>query len=297
MTLDHIISIITPVYDGGEEFLGETYESLAAQKMPPGWSWQWIVQEDGQTGRPLVNLPDDSRISTGTGRRGGASFARMTAFARAKGVLTRALDADDVLTPGALWRDIETLSTHPHLGWCVSGGLDLMPDGSLQPPPRTVDFQDGPLEPGAIFESFDEGEIRVICTSMTAYTALILAVGGWIALPASEDTSLLLACEAVADGWMIATPSMYYRKHPAQSIKKPAFHAPDEIAMRRASVTGRRNALAQSGWRFIPPDPLPPIQPERGTPDQARDERWGRGGSDTPRAQISPAEASTREGL
>ena len=254
-----LISIITPVYDGGHGFLLDAYRSLISQEMPPGWGWQWIVQEDGETGTPVSILPDDPRISTGSGRRGGAAVARTLGLARATGVLTRPLDADDVLTPGALWRDIATLSSHDDLGWCVSAGLDLLSNGTLAPPPQTEDFPGGRLDPDVIFAFYAAGMHRVISCSMAAHTALVRAVGGWAALPASEDTSLLLACEAVASGWMISEPSMYYRKHPLQSTQRRQFTDPDELAARRASLLGRRHALRQAGWRWAPHDVLTPI--------------------------------------
>lgn len=251
-----IISIITPVYDGGHHYLSDTYASLLRQRLPAGWEWEWLVQEDGTSGHALSDLPDDSRISRGAGRHRGAATARTLALARAHGDLIRPLDADDVLTDGALSRDIETLSAHPELGWCVSAGLDLMPDGRLVPAPE--DFPAGPLPPGEIYRHYAAGEHRVISCTLTAHTDLVRAVGGWGALPASEDSSLLLACEAVANGWMLTEPSMYYRKHESQSTQLPAFVDTVEIAARQASAIARYEALIRTGWRWSP-DTLTPV--------------------------------------
>ncbi len=56
------ISVITPVYAPKAEFLGETYKSLQAQVLPPGWDWEWLVQQDGPegdvSGQPARRRPD-----------------------------------------------------------------------------------------------------------------------------------------------------------------------------------------------------------------------------------------------
>jgi glycosyltransferase involved in cell wall biosynthesis len=137
----HTISVITPVFDGGHLYLGDVYDSLVAQEMPPGWAWEWCVQEDGRSGVPETFLPsDDPRVSFATGLAGRAGVARTMALTRAKGVVARSLDADDLLLPGALARDIECLH---RVAWCVSAGHDLLPDGKTVPGP--YDPPGGPL--------------------------------------------------------------------------------------------------------------------------------------------------------
>jgi glycosyltransferase involved in cell wall biosynthesis len=82
--------------------VADAYESLCAQEMPDGWTWEWLVQEDGRSGEVAAALPDDSRVLSGTGKPGGPGTARNMAMARSSGDLLRVLDADDRLTPGAL---------------------------------------------------------------------------------------------------------------------------------------------------------------------------------------------------
>lgn len=244
------ISIITPVYNGGHAYLRQAAESISMQRLPKGWSWQWLVQEDGHTGRPLAELPSDPRISTGTGRPGGAAMARTLALTRATGSVIRPLDADDVLTEDALLRDIQILTGHPELGWVVSAGLDLLPDGTRTAAPN--DFPAGALPAGEIYRHYAAGMHRVISCAVSARTDLVRAVGGWGALPAAEDSSLLLAMEAVSPGWMITEPSMLYRKHPTQSTQRREFRDAEEHTSRVASVLGRAEALTRTGWRWSP---------------------------------------------
>src|SRR5882757_594143 len=106
--MSRLISVITPVFEVGHLHLAEAYESLLTQEMPEGWAWEWCVQEDGNSGVPGKCLPTDApRVSYATGLAGRAGVARTMALHRAKGQVVRNLDADDLLLPGALARDIE----------------------------------------------------------------------------------------------------------------------------------------------------------------------------------------------
>jgi len=244
------VSIITAVLDGADDHLNETHQSLTEQQMPPGWTWQWVVQEDGQTGRPLNKLPPDPRISTGMAQRARAATARTLALGRATGELIRTLDADDLLPPGALHRDITTLCDHPDTAWCVCAALDLLPDGSLKPGPR--DPQAGPLPPGYLANGERHGILAVIGTTLCTYTQLVRALGGWQALPTNEDIALLLAAEAVANGWMIATPGLYYRRWTGNTTQHIDKIHPTAPSPPRTVILDRVNALQATGWRWSP---------------------------------------------
>lgn len=239
------ISIITAVLDGAHQHIQETYESLRAQELPAGWAWQWIVQEDGESGRPLACLADDARISPGTGPRGRAATARTLALNRAEGTFVRALDADDILTEGALARDIATLTEHTELAWCVSPTLDLTPDGrqiSPQPP-----AEPGPLAADYFLQLSDQVDIlRLPATTLCTYTELVCALGGWPALPANDDVALLLAVEAVSRGWMLSEPSLLYRHWHGSTTDVVDPAAPQW----RDALLSRAKALAASGWRW-----------------------------------------------
>jgi glycosyltransferase involved in cell wall biosynthesis len=240
------ISIITAVFDGGHHYLAEAYESLCAQTLPGGWTWQWVVQEDGTTGRPLRNLPPDSRISTGSGRIGRACMARTVALSRATGSLIRTLDADDLLTPGALAREIETLTADPHIGWTACAALDLQPDGTLTG--VDTDPPAGLIDPTVLAASYDARALTILGTTVCARRDLVFALGGWPALPSSEDVGLLLALNEVAPGWFITEVGYHYRKHDTQSTKDPMFADPTEQAAGRVVISERVQALRRLGW-------------------------------------------------
>lgn len=218
-----LISVITPVHQEGVTHLASTYESLAKQELPAGWSWEWLIQEDGDEVNARAHVPDDSRILVSQSRRGGPHVARTVALGRSSGTLIKTLDADDLLTEGALARDIRVLEDHPDVGWTTSAVLDLLPDGSLTS--FDGDPPDGRIERGAVLTHWDKHlRAQVHPATLCARRLFVLAVGGWMALPASGDTGLLLGLDAVAPGWFTTQPGLHYRKHEGQ-ITADARHS------------------------------------------------------------------------
>ena len=238
-----LVSVVTPVFGRGVAYLGEAYASLVRQELPAGWEWQWVVQEDGETGEVEAHLPHDGRISAGCGRRGGPGVARTLALARAEGSLVKVLDADDLLTPGALRRDLDVLTRQPQIGWTTSRALDLMPDGT------TVGFAGeppaGPLTGGTVFEHWLAHEHRapVHPATLCIRRDLLLALGGWMALPASEDTGLLMAASVLRDGYFIPDPGLLYRKWPGQATGQAAHTDPAEWSARMRIIEARTRAM------------------------------------------------------
>ena len=68
--MTRVVSVVTPAYRPVAEHLAAAYDSLRQQVMPAGWDWQWVVQEDGQSGALARMLPSDPRISADTKRPG-----------------------------------------------------------------------------------------------------------------------------------------------------------------------------------------------------------------------------------
>jgi hypothetical protein len=242
-----VVSVITAAHPPTIPYLLEAYESLTSQVLPEGWMWQWVVQEDGQTGTVAEVLPDDLRISAAGGRAGGPGVARTMALARATGSLVKVLDADDQLLPGTLARDIAVLSKHRDVGWTTSKALDLLPDGSTiawdqdDPPEGRLDGQD-------VFRYWLDHSHRpqVLPSTVCIRRELLLAIGGWMALPASEDTGMLLAAGVMSPGFFIAQNGLLYRKWPGQSTAQAAHVDPAERNNRMAVIEARVRALQRT---------------------------------------------------
>src|SRR5580698_4108453 len=94
-SMTRVVSVLTAAWQPVPEYLAAAHESIRSQVMPAGWDWQWIVQEDGDSGEVAAMLPADPRISPGRGRRVGEPVTRNLCLSRATGELVKVLDADD----------------------------------------------------------------------------------------------------------------------------------------------------------------------------------------------------------
>lgn len=249
--MTRLVTVITPVHAPAAPFLADAYKSLCQQELPAGWDWQWLVQEDGETNAVAAHVPNDERVSFGQGRNGGPGIARTLALARAEGEYVKVLDADDQLTPGALARDIAAVTSNPGIAWVTSRVLDFLPDGS------TVGFEhdppDGPIERGAVLAHWTAHNHRAQVHPATLFVRrdLLLALGGWMALPASEDTGLLLALDAVSRGWFTHEVGLLYRKWPGQATHQAAHAHEVERPARMSVLEARARALAAlPTWRY-----------------------------------------------
>ncbi|MFE4665680.1 glycosyltransferase family 2 protein [Streptomyces sp. NPDC056716] len=242
------VIVVTAVHAPSAAHLPDAHKSLREQELPPGWEWHWLIQEDGRTDAVRPYVPDDERVSFHQGRPGGPGVARTMALAHADGPYVKVLDADDLLAPGALARDLAALEADRTLGWATSRVLDLLPDGTTTGFPG--DPEAGPIERGALLGPWKANGHRtpVHPASLFVRRGLLLAVGGWMALPASEDTGLLMALNAVSRGWFTADTGLYYRKWDGQVTGQAAHADPVEREARMAVVEGRARALAEQDW-------------------------------------------------
>lgn len=238
-----LVSVVTPVFGESVKYLPETYQSLLAQQLPDGWDWEWLVQEDGDGVGAAAYLPqDDPRIRISVSRRGGPQVARTMAFGRSTGELIKALDSDDLLPEGSLARDITALVDHPGVGWVTSRVLDLLEDGSTKG--FDMDPPAGVIAQGAVLEHWlTHRRAQVHPATLCARRELVALLGGWLALPASGDTGLLLGLDAVANGWFNAEVGMMYRLHPHQITRHPHHSTGEEWEARMQVMRERAEAL------------------------------------------------------
>ncbi|MEV7968272.1 glycosyltransferase [Sphaerisporangium sp. NPDC088356] len=244
-TIVNLISVITPCYKPVPEQLRQAYDSLCAQTLPHGWDLEWVIQEDGDSRVAETLLPADSRIVFGTGRRGGVALTRNLALARSRGELVKNLDTDDVLTPGVLARDIEVLATDRQVQWTTSRVLDLLPDGS------TVGFDSDPpsgrLEPGFVLEHWRAHNYRlpVHPTTICIRRPLVTALGGWMGVPGSDDTGLLIPASVISWGYFHREVGLLYRKWPGQETAGAAHNRPEEWNLRMGLIDERAVSLRE----------------------------------------------------
>ncbi|MEI5098675.1 glycosyltransferase [Streptomyces sp. PmtG] len=244
------IIIVTAVHAPSARFLPDAYDSIRAQELPEGWEWHWLIQEDGRGDEVARFVPDDDRVTFAQGRAGGPGVARTMALARVDGDYAKVLDADDQLPPGALARDLAALEADSTLAWATSRVLDLLPDGSTAAFPG--DPEHGPIERETVLNRWKADGFRPPVHPATLFVRrdLLLALGGWMALPASEDTGLLLALNSVARGWFSSEVGLLYRKWEGQVTGQAPHTDAVERAARMAVVESRARALAHFQWRY-----------------------------------------------
>jgi glycosyltransferase involved in cell wall biosynthesis len=241
--MSRIVSVITAAHVLSVPYLLDAYESLVAQELPAGWSWEWLLQEDGQTGAVAAAVPDDPRISVGSARPSCPGVTRTMAMARAQGQLVRNLDADDKLLPGAIARDIMVLTERAEVGWTTSRLLNWLPDGKIVSW-RHQNPDEGVLTRGAILESWRSNDwfLPIHPVTICIRRDLLFALGGWMALPSAEDTGLLMAASVITDGYFINEPSLLYRNHPHQMTAR-VDHVDGLDSDRRHLIAARADAL------------------------------------------------------
>jgi glycosyltransferase involved in cell wall biosynthesis len=190
-------------------------------------------------------MPDDNRVSFGASRKGGPGIARTMALARAQGSLIKTLDADDRLTQGALFRDIEALTAEgADYSWTASRVVDET-DG-IKTPHYAHDPQQGIIRSGLVYRAYAKENYRILVHPATLCIRypILIALGGWMALPASEDTGLLMALDSISNGYFISKVGLIYRKWSPQMSASPEHADAVELSARRSLVMARAEALS-----------------------------------------------------
>ena len=120
-----------PVFDG-ERFIAEAVRSVLASRFQ---DLELVILDDGSTDRSVAEAEraadGDSRVRILRLERGGVAAARNVGLRQARGDLVANLDADDVMLPERLVRQVAYLDAHPE---CVAvGSRVLAVDAEGQP--------------------------------------------------------------------------------------------------------------------------------------------------------------------
>ena len=117
-----LVSVVVPTYNYGR-FIGETLESLRAQTYR---EWECIVVDDGSTDdtEDVVEsfIVRDPRVRYTRQRNQRQAVAKNTGLADARGRYVQFLDADDLIEPSKLERQVEFLEANPSAD-IVYGGV------------------------------------------------------------------------------------------------------------------------------------------------------------------------------
>lgn len=229
------VSIITPLYQPEPEHLAETITGVTEQQLPSNWSIEWVVQEDGpQTTRHdlLAGIPGVSYEANGSHL--GVAATRNIALSRASGELVQVLDQDDYLLPDAIATLIPRFDD-PAIHWAVGQADDLHEDGTRTSWPSALPL--GELPPGLANSDAIErkGNWSIHCAGLMIRTAVLRALGGWVASWGDDDVVMFAGLSEITTGYNEPTITWLYRQHAGQLHRTPESQA--------RSARGRQVAL------------------------------------------------------
>jgi len=245
------LSVITAAYgSNAARYLPEAAEGVRAQRLPPHWSLEWIVQEDGDT-PTLAHLfaADDLVRYRHNGTRLGIAATRNLALGRATGALVQNLDHDDVLLPHAAATLVRRFEEHP-IHWAVGAADDLLEDGTRRSWDSDLPF--GLIAAGEVnaWAEARGGNWPVHGGGLMMRADTLRALGGWAGIPVDDELSALAAISELAPGWNDAEVTWLYRKHATQTSRNAHYPGLED--------TGRRIALQRAkALRTL----LPPLSP------------------------------------
>jgi glycosyltransferase involved in cell wall biosynthesis len=125
MAANPLVSVVMPVYNG-ERFLRGSLDSIFAQDYEP---FEVVVVDDGSTDSTAAIAGSYGGVRYVRQENRGASAARNTGVAEARGELIANADADDALPPYKLRVQVAYLVEHPEVA-CVLGRQEW-----IDPPP------------------------------------------------------------------------------------------------------------------------------------------------------------------
>jgi glycosyltransferase involved in cell wall biosynthesis len=132
------ISVVIPVFNG-EGFLGEAIESVLAQRYVP---LELIVVDDGSTDGSAAVAEQFGEVKLIRTENRGPAAARNTGVARSTGELIAFLDADNLMKPDRLVRQVAALEDDPSAAFALSRGEVITEPGIELPALRRAQARD-----------------------------------------------------------------------------------------------------------------------------------------------------------
>jgi glycosyltransferase involved in cell wall biosynthesis len=243
------VSVVMPVRDG-ERFLREALESTLAQTLA---DFELVVVDDGSTDSTPTILDEaaqrDGRVRVRRQQPGGLTVALNAGCTLAQAPLIARMDADDVMLPDRLARQVSYLEAHADVA-LLGGGIVLVDEAG-----RDIDREPG--RPELDFLVRNELTHATVMMRADAFRTL----GGY-RLDQSEDYDLWLRFDERYGAAALAEPVIRYRLHPGQfSVTALERQALGFLCVREAAIRRRRGE----------PDPLAGV----GQLDEEARERLG----------------------
>jgi glycosyltransferase involved in cell wall biosynthesis len=135
-----LVSVVMPAFEE-EAFIAEALRSVLAQTYRPV---ELIVVDDGSGDRTAeIAAAHEARVLRRPHR--GAAAACNAGLTLARGDYWTIFDADDVMAPERLSRQVAHLEQHPELGIVLGLTEAFVSPGEPRPPHYNLDWDDGPF--------------------------------------------------------------------------------------------------------------------------------------------------------
>jgi glycosyltransferase involved in cell wall biosynthesis len=201
------VSVIVPVYNSARSLT----HAIAAVSAQTFGDWELIIIDDASTddvAGAVASAGDDARIRLiRHATNAGATAARNTGIAAARGRFVAFLDADDGWQPTKLEQQMATVMARPDPDrvFCVTRSIvTLTPDRFILSPHR-------PKAPGERMDEFIFVHAGFCQTSSFFLSRAIAAQIGFRELPIGEDHLFAIdACDAGAEYVMVDEPLSIY---------------------------------------------------------------------------------------
>jgi glycosyltransferase involved in cell wall biosynthesis len=246
-----LLSVITAVHSGRQEYLKEAAVTVLAQELPERWEMEWLVQEDFDEPEmeELVHeiAERDTRVHYAANRTTlGPGGTRNLALWRAGGDLVRTFDSDDLLLPEAIRHSLDIFREHSDVHWSAGRTENLRLDGTrdsylASPLPY------GYVAPGELNRvMLETGLCPIHCAGLTIRISTLRAAGGWVGLPVGEDVSMISPIAEIFPGWHDPAITWLYRRHPGQITNEMPYDFWRSLGETAAEqrITGLREILS-----------------------------------------------------
>jgi glycosyltransferase involved in cell wall biosynthesis len=234
-----LVSVVIPVFNG-ERFLAAAIQSVLEQTYRP---LEVIVVDDGSTDRSLAIARSFPGVRMFEQARAGPGAARNRGVAAASGAFLAFLDADDLMPPDKLARQVGYLRDHPEVG-CVLGRQELVLEPGVEWPLWAGERR----EPGAVVAERPEAPLM----SMVVRASLFEEIGGFNPTYLhGEDADCLLRARQRAEVTTLESIVLRRRIHSdnlsndAQALRRGTFRVLRDH-MRRLRADGRSSPAARA---------------------------------------------------
>src|SRR5215475_1650605 len=238
------LTVVIPVYNG-ENFLGETVESVLQQDYP---AVEVIVVNDGSKDRT-------SSIAHGFGERvrvldrdnSGVSASRNAGIAAARTDWVALMDHDDLWEREHLGNLARAIAENPESDVCYSGGRELIPD------PVSGEFRPGEVMPFPTNEQLPR-MLMECCAFIPSATALrrstVLEAGGFDSRYVNlQDWELWLRLYHRGAKFIhTPEPTLLYRIHPASRTHKALQTLKHSVGVVEEHVLPHLSLFERATW-------------------------------------------------